>query len=95
MSPNPDIHQYDRRYESTLNQLEHPEKGKPISERNRKLIMDFDQFNVLDHLSVPRRIKLISALNIFAKEYLKKDFEVDEQEGKEVEDDSDQIGFCS
>jgi len=75
MNPKIDIHEYEKRYEWTVKQLDQPERGKPISKSNKRLILDFDKFCVLDHLSLPRRAKLINSLNFFARHYLKKDFD--------------------
>jgi len=75
MSPKIDIHEYQKRYEWTVRHLNHPEGGNPASENNRKLILKFDEYCTLDHLSLPRRAKLINALNFFAKNYLRKDFD--------------------
>lgn len=70
MTPGRDIHNYDRRYENVKKLLE---KSK-ISERNKHLILKFDNTCILEGLSKPRRIKLIGTLVLLAKR-LKDDFD--------------------
>lgn len=71
MKPERDIHNYGKQYENMKHLLE----KSSISARNKKLILDFDKTCILEGLSKPRRIKIISILNLLAKNYLKKDFD--------------------
>ncbi len=71
MKPEKDIHEHDRRYKSTLQHL----KESGISEQNKTLITEYDRTCTLERLGVPRRIKLIGCLAIFAKDYLKRDYD--------------------
>jgi len=67
-----DIHEYDKRYESTLRQL----KSAKISERNKELILKFDEtMGLLERLKKSRRLRVIGYLKVFAEKYLKKDFD--------------------
>lgn len=71
MKPEKDIHDYNAKYERILIHLN---KSK-ISEKNKKLILDFDKVCALEGLSKPRRIKIISSLMNFAWLYLNMDFD--------------------
>jgi len=76
-----DIHNYDRRYESTKNSV----KNAPISDRNKELILDFERNCFLkEATSKPRRIKLMNVLTILARDYAKCDF--DSMDRKAVEE---------
>jgi len=81
MIPAKDIHDYNKKYDSALKRL----KKSAISQRNKDLILDFDRACFLEGLGKPRRIRLIGALFILAKIYLKKDFDkATENDIKEV-----------
>ncbi|MBI1742889.1 site-specific integrase [Candidatus Acetothermia bacterium] len=67
----PDIHNYDRRYESQKRRLTESD----VSQRNKQLILEFDRQAVMEQLSLPRRIKLMNSLYNLATVYLKKDFD--------------------
>ena len=71
MEPMKDIHNYDKRLESTKKRVE----KSTISQKNKKLVRDFDRACFLESLSKPRRIKLLGSLTILAEQYLKKDFD--------------------
>lgn len=71
MVPKIDIHSYDAKYKRQLEKLDE----SPISAKNKALIHEFDHTCFLQEaLGKPRRMKLVSALTILAKDYLKKDF---------------------
>lgn len=71
MKPTIDIHNYDMRYDRGRNQL----LESSISDKNKKLIMQFDRICVLEGLTKARRYKLINTLLNFAKQYFPKDFD--------------------
>ena len=57
MNPKLDIHDYEKRYKSSLNTLEKSE----ISNKNKELIQKFDRACALENLSISRRIRIISS----------------------------------
>ena len=76
-----DIHSYDRRYESAKNSV----RNSPISNRNKELILDFERNCFLkEATSKPRRMKLMNALTVLARDYAKCDF--DSMDRKAVEE---------
>jgi integrase len=63
------IHNYNRKLEVQLNSVE----KSCILEDNKKLILDFEKaLQLLENLSVPRRLKLICTMFIIARDYFKK-----------------------
>ncbi len=80
MTPRIDIHVYEKKYQRQLEMVQEAQ----ISDVNKKLIRDFERICfVQEALGKPRRIKLLSALTILAKDYLKQDFDkVDERDMK-------------
>jgi integrase len=76
-----DIHNYDKQYESTRRSV----RNADISERNKELILDFERTCFLkEALSKPRRIKLMGALIILARDYARRDF--DKMDRKVIEE---------
>jgi len=76
-----DIHNYDRRYESTKKSVSNAD----ISERNKELILDFERNCFLkEATSKPRRIKLMNALTILVRDYAHRDF--DKMDKKAIEE---------
>jgi len=65
-----DIHNYDHRYENALKGL----KKADISDINRDFIGKYERACALENLGLPRRIRIIGTLVIFAK-LLKMDFD--------------------
>ena len=65
-----DIHNFDLKYKRIKKRLEESD----ISPRNKRFIKDFDNCCLLEGLSKPRRIKLLSTVLIIAKK-LGKDFD--------------------
>ncbi|MFH1978271.1 MAG: site-specific integrase [Candidatus Aenigmatarchaeota archaeon] len=65
------IHDYDKKLISIMQRLE----NSSISNRNKKLIKDFDRACILEKLTVARRVKLISTLVLIGERYIKKDFD--------------------
>ena len=70
MNPKIDIHNYDHRYENALKGL----KKAEISDINRDFIGKYNRACALENLGLPRRIRIIGTLVIFAK-LLKMDFD--------------------
>jgi len=67
-----DIHDYEKKYESIIQHL----KSTDISERNKELILKFDEtLGLIDQLKLARRIRVIGYLEVFAEKYLKSDFD--------------------
>ncbi len=76
-----DIHNYDKQYESTKRSV----RNADISKRNKGLILDFERTCFLkEALSKPRRIKLMGALIILARDYAHCDF--DKMDKKAIEE---------
>ncbi len=71
MTPAHDIHNYPQRYEAQLRRL----NSLPISRRNKELIREFDDFSLIEGISLPRRTKVINTLCLLASNYLHKDFD--------------------
>lgn len=71
MNPKNDIHDHSLQYERAKRRI----KESGISERNKTLIEEFDKACSLERLGLPRRIKIIGDLIIFASHYLKKDLD--------------------
>jgi integrase len=67
----PDIHRWEVRLSSATGRIGRAQ----ITARNKKLIRDFDRVCILERLTTPRRIKLISTLVLIGKRYLRKDFD--------------------
>ncbi|GAF89381.1 unnamed protein product, partial [marine sediment metagenome] len=70
MNPKLDIHDYEKRYKSSLCTLEKSE----ISNKNKELIQNFDRACALENLSISRRIRIIGTLNTISK-FLDVDFD--------------------
>ncbi len=72
MNPKTDgIHHYDESFETQKSLVDRSN----ISNKNKKIILEFDKQCNLERLSKPRRMKLMSVLTIVARDYLKKDFD--------------------
>lgn len=71
MVPQRDIHNYDRKYKQVKQQIDECQ----ISEKNKKVIFEFEKCCLLDGLSKPRRIKLMGTLRLISLR-LKKDFDL-------------------
>ncbi|MFC1692154.1 tyrosine-type recombinase/integrase [Candidatus Latescibacterota bacterium] len=70
MNPKFDIHDYEKRYKSSLCTLE----KSGISNKNKELIQKFDRTCALENLSISRRIRIIGTLNTISK-FLDVDFD--------------------
>ncbi|MFO7992506.1 MAG: hypothetical protein R6U61_09510 [Thermoplasmata archaeon] len=68
---NLDIHNYNKKIESTVSRLE----SSDISSKNKKLIKKFDDASVLEGIGIPRRIRVLGFLVRLAENYLSKDFD--------------------
>src|SRR3989344_1373223 len=66
-----DIHSYETSYKGIVARLERSE----ISINNKNLIKNFDDLCCLEKLSIPRRMKIIHTLTLFAENYLKKEYD--------------------
>ena len=71
MMPQKDLYEHRARYERVKENL----KKENITDRNKKLILEFDEVCTLEKLSESRRIKILSHLVILARDYLKNDFD--------------------
>jgi len=67
-----DIHNYDLIYKKAIEYI----NRLSISERNKKMIFDFDRtLSLVDQLSIARRVRILNTLAFFAKNYLERDFD--------------------
>ena len=67
------IHNYKKRYENYVNKLN---KDRVISNKNRKLIFEFERACYLNQkIELPTRIKYLEVLGTLARKYVKKDFD--------------------
>lgn len=66
-----DIHRFQRVYKTLRERIEEA----PISGKNKKLILKFDQNNQFEGLSLSRRINIMRFLHILIRDYLHKDFD--------------------
>jgi len=71
MNPKKDIYEHDAQYERAKEHL----KKAEISQRNKDLILKFDEACSLERLSKSRKIKIMSYLVILARDYVKADFD--------------------
>lgn len=88
-----DIHEYDKRYSVSISNLKNGTinhktgKTEKTSERNIELILKFDNRCKKEGLSLPRRERIIGALNTLAKHFIKKDFDkVNREDMEKIQD---------
>jgi len=71
MVPKRDFHDYGSKYKAAVKHIE----DSNLSNKNKELILKFDEACMLEGLSKPRRLKLIGSLKLLARDFLKKDFD--------------------
>jgi len=71
MTPHNDIHDYGLKYKAMQDRI----YGSNISGRNKQLLKKFEMQCQIEGLSIPRKLKILSTLLLFATKHLKKNFD--------------------